>query len=166
MSTDPAGTPLAEHWSRAVDAAGALIRAVHAVQEDEAAAVALLEAQLRSASARQIALFVLGTMRTGFTVALADLLIEASISHRDAVQVRQLFGRLPRHEIVEVVPPAVWRFVAQDADHDAYRRLAELLDHLAIDDALRLLCEVALDSDDEETREVGREYWPDGPRRA
>jgi hypothetical protein len=165
MSTEPAGTSsLAEDWSRARDAATALVQAAHALQADRTAAVALLTGELGSASRRRLAMIVLGVLPTEYTVEVADLLVDASTSDRDALLVRQIFGRLPRGQVVDVVPPAVWRFVAQGADYVEYRRLAELLDYLALDDALRLLCEVALDNDDPETREVGREYWPDGPR--
>ncbi len=165
MSTDPAGTPsLAENWSHARDAATRLVQAAHTVGTDPAGAVALLQEELGEVARRRVAMVVLGVLPTEYTVEVADLLVHASTSDRDALLVRQIFGRLPRHQVVDVVPPAVWRFVAQGADYVEYRRLAELLDYLALDDALRLLCEVALDSDDSETREVGRDYWPDTPR--
>lgn len=165
MSTDPAGTPsLVESWSRARDAATALVQAAHTIGADHPTAVTLLQEELGHVTRRRVAMVVLGVLPTEYTVEAADLLVHASTSDRDALLVRQTFGRLPRYQVVDVVPPAVWRFVAQGADYVEYRRLAELLDYLALDDALRLLCEVALDSDDPETREVGREYWPDSPR--
>jgi hypothetical protein len=165
MSTDPAGTPsLSESWSRARNAATTLVQAAHAVRSNHAGAVTLLHQELGDVTRRRVAMVVLGVLPTEYTVEVADLLVHASTSDRDALLVRQIFGRLPRHQVVDVVPPAVWRFVAQGADYVEYRRLAELLDYLALDDALRLLCEVALDSDDSETREVGREYWPDTGR--
>ena len=92
-----------------------------------------------------------------YTIALADDLAWAAVSE-DTLLVRQAFGRLPRSEVEGIVPAAVWRKLGDSPDAEAYRRFAELLDHLGLDYALRELCEAALSSADEGIREVGEDF--------
>ena len=143
-------------WPAVLDLAGQLYRAANAVARDQSAAVSRLRAELVTGH-RRLALLLLPALHTDLTVALADILITYALSHRDALLVRQLFARLPRHEAVSVVPPAVWAQLGRTDDEDAYRRLAELLDYLGLEDALRELVAQALASDDPAVREIGEE---------
>jgi hypothetical protein len=151
---------VSDDWTTALELAGALYPAAYALTVDESAALARLRQELTGGKARR-ALLLLGVLPTGYTVALADVLAERALSHRDGLLVRQLFGRLPRHETVSVVPTAVSVQLVRTPDDDAYRRLAELLYYLGLDDALRELAEAALASDDPGVREVGEEFHPD-----
>lgn len=147
-------------FGQAMELAGSLYTASYALQADQAAALDRLRAELAGVRTRQ-ALLLLANLHPDYTVALADLLVVRALSHRDALLVRQLFGRLPRDEAADVVPAAVRHQLAATGDEDAYRRLAELLYHLGLDDALRELAEAALGSDDPAAREVGEEFHPD-----
>jgi hypothetical protein len=151
-----------EAWPRALESAGSLAVSAGALQTDHATTLTLLREALTGVTDRRRALILVSVLPTEYTGALADVLVERALSHRDALLVRQIFGRLPRHEVVSVVPAAVWGQLAKAPDFDEYRRLAELLDYLGLDDALRRLCEVALESPDPEIRAVGTEFWPDG----
>jgi hypothetical protein len=150
----------ADTFGQALELAGSLYSTAYALQADQPATLARLRAELAGGQTRQ-ALLLLANLHPDYTVALADPLATRALSHRDALLVRQVFGRLPHHEAVDVVPAAVWRQLGRTADDDAYRRLAELLDHLGLDDALRELAEAALRSDDPAIREVGEEFHPD-----
>lgn len=147
-----------EAWARAVEAARAVAAAAQALTADENATLATIRAAVRGLPERKAALLLLCHLPTQYTVALTDELVGAALSQRETLLVRQILGRMPRHEVVSVVPPAVWRQLAATPDADAYRRLAEVLRYLGLDDALRELCEAALESDDPEIREVGEDF--------
>jgi hypothetical protein len=121
----------------------------------------LLTDALNGAVERRKALLLLSYLDASYTLALADLLVERALSHRDALLVRQLFGRLEHYQIVDTVPAAVLRLLDEIGDDDAYRRMAELLQHLGLTSALNLIIDRALASNDIYVREVGAEYAPD-----
>jgi len=95
---------------------------------------------------------------TDYSAALIDELVSASLSHRNALRVRQILGRLPHAQAKHVVPPAVWRQLQATADYDAFRRMAELLSHLGLRGALSQLSAQALKSSDPDIREVGADF--------
>jgi hypothetical protein len=142
--------------SRALAAVGLLAAAAGALADDPGT-LERLRAALRHFARRREALVLLGNLPMRYNVMLADDLAWSAISE-DTLLVRQVFGRLPRHEVISVVPPAVWRQLAVSPDAEAYRRLAELLAYLGLDEALRELCAAALASDDSGVREVGEEF--------
>ncbi|MFI7212950.1 hypothetical protein ACIBP4_00100 [Micromonospora maritima] len=152
-------------WSRVFTAASKLAAGINALTgsraADEAAAVARLRTALRHFATRREALVLVGSLPTEYTITLADDLAWAADSE-DTLLVRQAFGRLPRSQMEGIVPAAVWRQLADSPDAEAYRRFAELLDHLGLDHALRELCETALASVDEGIREVGEDFLNPG----
>jgi len=103
-------------------------------------------------------LLMLGLLDTDYSEALVDQLVSASLSHRNALRVRQILGRLPHDQAERIVPPAVWRQLHQTDDYDAYRRMAELLSHLGLYGALGELSAEALKSSDPDIREVGDDF--------
>jgi hypothetical protein len=145
-------------FSRALEMAGELYTATWPLNADRSTTLYRLRKALTNPTKNRLALLLMQVLHTDFTVALADVLTRRALSTRDTYLVRHLFARLPRDEAVGVVPNAVWRQLAETDDCDAYRRMAELLDHLGLDHALQQLAEAAAASDDPETREVGKEY--------
>jgi hypothetical protein len=145
----------------ALERAAELYAAAGALDRDSSDTLARLRTALGGTGERRAALILLSVLDPRYTVELTDVLTACALSARDAMLVRQLFGRLPRHQVQSVVPAAVWRQLEQTPDEDAYRRLAELLYYLGLDDALRELSSAALASDDPEIRQVGEEFSPD-----
>ena len=150
-------------WTRALELAGSLCVAAFALNDDRPATLARLREELTGGQTRR-ALLLLSVLDTDYTVALADVLAFRALSHRDALLVRQIFGRLPRRQSLSVVPAAVQGQLARTDDDDAYRRLAELLSYLGLDEALRELAEAARKSEDAHVREVGEDFHPDSRR--
>ncbi len=97
-------------------------------------------------------MLMLGLLETDYSAALVDRLVSASLSHRNALRVRQVLGRLPHDQAKRIVPPAVWRQLQETGDYDAYRRMAELLSHLGLRGALRQLSAQALKNSDPTSR--------------
>jgi hypothetical protein len=148
-------------FSRALELADQLHRAIAPMDADRSATLGRLREALSIRGEPRTALLLLQVMDTDYTVALADAVVGWALSARYTLLVRRVFARLPRDEQAGVVPTAVWRQLAETDDHDAYRRMAELLDYLGLDDALEQLASTALASDDPVLREVGREFGPD-----
>jgi hypothetical protein len=106
---------------------------------------------------RRPTLLLLGLLDSAHTVAVVDAVLDAGESHRDALLARELLGRLPRDVLEQRVPSLVLARL-DTADDDAYRRLAELLSHLGLRDALATLCVRAAGSDDPEIRDVADDF--------
>jgi hypothetical protein len=87
-----------------------------------------------------------------------NLLVSTALSHREALRVRQILGRVAHNDLEAAVPPVVWEQLKTTPDYDAYRRLAELLAYLGLDEALQELRHRALGSDDPDVREVGEDF--------
>jgi hypothetical protein len=147
-----------EAWQRAVGRVAALAADMSALGRDQAALLDRLAVALADPGERGLALDLLGFLGTDYTVALTGRLVAVSLSHRDALKVRQVLGRVPAGDAVRVVPPAVWSQLAETSDDDAYRRLAELLQHLGLAEALGQLCARAAASGDPDVREVGADF--------
>ncbi|OIV37970.1 hypothetical protein BIV57_08295 [Mangrovactinospora gilvigrisea] len=148
-------------WPPLVDAsaaAEALERALVPLRLAREETVARLRTALADLDRRREALAILGQLSTGFTERLLAELLAAGLADRDTVRVRNLLGRLPHGDARRLVPDGVRRLLAAEPDGDAYRRMAELLDHLGLDDALRTLCREARDSIDPEVREVAEDF--------
>jgi hypothetical protein len=133
------------------------------LQSDYPGVLELLRRALRSPEDETAALLMLGLLETDYSEAFVDQLVGASLSHRNALRVRQILGRLPYDQTERIVPPAVWRLLQEEADrgeadYDAYRRMAELLSHLGLRGALSQLSAQALESSDPDIREVGEDY--------
>jgi hypothetical protein len=147
-----------EAWQQALGAATALHQAVSGLHSDYPETLELLRRALRSTAEETTAFRVLGLLDTDYSTALVDELVGASLSHRNALRVRQILGRLPHDQAERVVPPAVWRQLQETPDDDAYRRMAELLSHLGLRGALTQLSAQALKSSDPDIREVGEDF--------
>jgi hypothetical protein len=147
-----------EPWQQALGAVRALLQATSAFQSDYPGTLELLRRALRSPEEETAALLMLGLLETDYSAALVDQLVSASLSHRNALRVRQILGRLPHDQAERVVPPAVWRQLQETGDYDAYRRMAELLSHLGLHGALSQLSDQALKSSDPDIREVGEDF--------
>jgi hypothetical protein len=147
-----------ESWRRAVDALGTLIPAIGALQSDYPGTLELLRHALRVLEDEPAALLLLGVLDPEYSEALVDELVSASLSHRNALRVRLILGRLPHVQAARIVPPAVWRQLQETGDYDAYRRMAELLSHLGLRQALSQLSAQALANDDPDIREVGEDF--------
>jgi hypothetical protein len=129
-----------------------------ALQSDYPGTLESLCRALGSPKWEPAALLMLGLLETDYSEALVDQLVSASLSHRNALRVRQILGRLPHGHAERIVPPAVWRQLEETGDYDAYRRMAELLSHLGLYNALSQLSNQALQSGDPDIREVGEDF--------
>jgi hypothetical protein len=116
-----------------------------------------LRAGLSNPTERRPTLLILGLMDTRHTAQVADQVVEAAESHRDARLARELLGRLPRKESQALIPPLVSARL-EHADDDAYRRLAELLVHLDLKGALDELRARAASSDNPSVREIATDF--------
>jgi len=145
-------------WQRAVSDIDALAATVRILQQDRATTLARLQEALRDIQERMAALHLLSFLDADYVIALTDTLVSLSLSHGDALAVREVLGGLPHDKAVRTVPAAIWKQLGETDDDDAYRRLAELLRHLGLGTALRELCERALASDDPAVREVAEDF--------
>ncbi|WP_433253011.1 hypothetical protein [Actinomadura nitritigenes] len=140
-------------FAEALAAADRLNRALSPLRIDREGT----QEQLRSALRRPeqaVRAILLETLGTAPTKALVDDLLVLALQVRHTVLIRNLLGRLPWREAKEIVPPAVRRLLDDADDSDDYRRMAELLYHLGLDEALQELCARAEDSIDPDVREV------------
>ena len=153
QSGDPVGA-----WRAAVLAARSMASSIAPLRGNESETVALLKTALRGATERDAAILILDYLGDSFIRSLLGDLVALGLSHRSALAARQLLGRLPHADSAEAVPSAVWNQLAETGDYDAYRRMAELLKHLGLYDALGELCRRAADSDDEDIREVAADF--------
>jgi hypothetical protein len=147
-----------EAWQRVIACLNALHTAAHGLQKNRSAMLTTLDNALGGISERAQALRPLGCLDLQDTIALMDKLVSLSLSHGDALAVRRVLGGLAHDEAARTVPLAVWKQLDITDDDDAYRRLAELLRHLGLSEALRQLCERALKSNDPAVQEVGRDF--------
>jgi hypothetical protein len=145
-------------WDRALAGVRALSGALAELRSDFPTTLDLLREALSGVPHRRAALLLLRYLGPDYALAVIDRLVKISLSHRDALLVRQILGSLPYDEIARIVPVQVWEVLDEENDGDAYRRLAELLRHLGLFDSLQDLCERALVSTDSEVREVGEEF--------
>lgn len=145
-------------WQTAMEASDALLAATAALGQHSTEALTVIRPALRRATGRTRALTLLAHLGSDVTSAVVPELVEAALSHRDALAARELLGRLPYDAAARLVPPAVWDLLAEEDDDDAYRRMAELLRHLGLSDTLRELCRRAAASDDPDVREVAEDF--------
>lgn len=121
-------------------------------------AVDQLKAALEGVGNRGHALILLGCLDTSITQDLTRTLVRTALSHRYALQARQLLGRLSHREASQLVPPAVWRQLQETDDDDAYRRMAELFQFLGLTESLDELCSRAAASSDPDIQEVAEDF--------
>jgi hypothetical protein len=158
-NTDAQADPTDGVWRSALDTADALTRAgIYLTGTRQPLRRRLREALRGAGHDRNNAMTLLGSLGHELTVDLVPEVVAVALSHRDALEARQLLGRLPASLAAQVVPPAVTAQLEEAPDDDAYRRMAELLDHLGLADALESLCDTAAASDDPEIREVGADF--------
>jgi hypothetical protein len=146
-------------WRRAVAAFDALWDAGLVLESDYPAILERLRGELYGDD-RMPALYMLRLLSREYTAALVNELVDISLSEGAMMAARETLGRLPRTDLEHLVPPAVWQLLEEEDDSDAYQRLAQMLSHLGLTDALRELCRHALASDDPYTQEAGEEYMP------
>lgn len=158
MTDSGPGMSSEDPWSQSLVALEELLKATRVLQLDYPSTLESLRSAMRSPKDEAAALLLLGWLDSDYTEALVGELVSASISHRHALRVRQILGRLSHEEAVQIVPPAVWHQLQETGDDDAYRRLAELLAHLGLHDALSQLSAQALMSSDPDIREVGEDF--------
>src|ERR1700722_590294 len=147
-----------ESWQRAIDALMVLGAAIGALQADYPGTLESLRRALCVLEDEPAALLLLGLLDSEYAAALVDELVSASLSHRNALRVRLILGWLPHDQAERTVPLAVWRQLQKTSDYDAYRRMAELLSHLGLREALSRLSARALASSDPDIREVGEDF--------
>lgn len=157
LNTNPSESEetLPLEWQQALELAGELYQARRLLDTNRDRTLSHLTKAFRS-SERRRALLLLHSLDPSYTVALTDILVEYALSHRDALLVRQIFGRLPHVQLRALVPAAVWRCLdtLDPNDDDAYLRFAELFYHLGLSEALHQLCNRALASENPALREV------------
>ena len=145
-------------WESASQAAEALQITMSDLRTNSETAIDCLRSALTDFSARDPALTVLGILSTDYTVKLIDDLVVVALRTRYTLQIRNLLGRLAYQQAEALVPLAVWRLLEAESDGDAYRRMAELLDHLGLKDALDQLFIQARNSIDEDAREMAEDF--------
>jgi hypothetical protein len=155
MNTQPQSES-SSGWDAALEA---LVRVSTSLEElsSRADVATRLRAGLLNPTERRPTLLILGLMDTRHTAQVADQVVEAAESHRNARLARELLGRLPRNELQALIPPLVSARLEQ-ADDDAYRRLAELLVHLGLKEALDELRARAASSHDPSVREIAVDF--------
>ncbi|WP_433136878.1 hypothetical protein ACQPZ8_32755 [Actinomadura nitritigenes] len=142
----------------ALAAADRLNRALSPLRIDREGTQEQLRSALRRPEEAVRAILLLETLGTAPTKALVDDLLVVALQERRTMLIRKLLGRLPWREAKEIVPPAVRRLLDDADDSDDYRRMAELLYHLGLDEALQELCARAEDSIDPDVREVAADF--------
>lgn len=147
-----------ESWQRVLGSLRELTPAIGALEADYPGTLEALRSALRVTEDEPIVLLLLSLLEPAYSEALVDQLVSASLSHRNALRVRLILGRLPHSHAERMVPPAVWRQLRETGDDDAYRRMAELLSHLGLREALNQLSAQALRSSDPDIREVGEDF--------
>ncbi|MGH6653974.1 MAG: hypothetical protein ACRDVE_02080 [Actinocrinis sp.] len=135
-----------------------VLLAAAALEREPRTLAAHLRAALTSGDDRRDALFLLGLLDLDYTRDLVPELVGAALSHRDAGEARRALGALEADTAGELVPPAVRALLEAQPDDDAFRRMAELLDHLGLEDALAELCEAAAASEDPDIQEVAQDF--------
>lgn len=145
-------------WEAATASVEALESTLLPLRLDEEATARSIEAALGALSTRREAFSILGLLDTRYTVDLLDQILRNGLADRDVLRVRHLLGRLPYSVAAEVVPRSVEKLLQSEGDAQAYRRMAELLDHLGLPDALDQLRAQAVDSIDPDVREVWEDY--------
>lgn len=154
--TNAPGDPAA--FAEALEAAGHLNRALGPLRIDRDGTKSRLRAALRQPEQEVEAILLLETLSTEQTRALIDVLLNHALRVRHTLLIRNLLGRLTWSEAKEIVPPAVWRLLDDAGDGDDFRRMAELLDHLGLYEALQELCARAGVSTDDDVREVAEDF--------
>jgi hypothetical protein len=144
-------------WQQAIGTFKVLFRLTTTLANDYPGTVESLRHNLQGPDS-DYTLLMLNLLDVDYTEALIDELVSNSLSHRKALRVRQVLGRLSHESAEHLVPPAVWRQLHDTSDYDAYRRMAELLSHLGLYDALGHLSTRALASSDPDIREVGEDF--------
>jgi hypothetical protein len=114
-----------DYWRQATLAVNALAEATRNLSSDYPATVESLRIALRSPEYEREALLLLSFLNVDFTLAVLDLLVSTALSHREALRVRQILGRVAHNDLEAAVPPVVWEKLKTTPDYDAYRRLAE-----------------------------------------
>lgn len=145
-------------FAEALDAADKLNGALGPLRVNEERAVERLRTELSRPGQEVQVMFLLTALDPEPTKALVDDLLDHALREGYTLQIRHLLGRLEWSEAREIVPPAVWRLLADTDDSDDYRRMAELLDHLGLNEALHELCTRARESGDEEMRSVAEDF--------
>lgn len=163
VSPSPGGRPSPDltpeqerYWARVLEAESAAITArTNFTPEDY---VAVLREALLDDADRDAALGFAQHLPDEQLKALLPQLYEtATLTHRSILLTRQLIARLDRQWLTSALGPLVERTLAE-GDEEAYRRLAELLDHLEQYGLLARLVEAAAGSEDEEIREVAEDF--------
>ncbi|MFI6745723.1 hypothetical protein ACIBI3_05950 [Actinomadura luteofluorescens] len=147
-----------DSFAEALEAAHRLNRALGPLRIDREGTKDRLRSALRQPEQEVQALLLLETLGTEATKALIDDLLGQALRVRYTLLIRNLLGRLAWSEAKEIVPPAVWRLLEIEDEADDFRRMAELLDHLGLREALQELCARAGESLDEEVREVAEDF--------
>ncbi|MCP9948064.1 hypothetical protein [Actinomadura madurae] len=145
-------------FTKALEAADQLNRALGPLRMDREGTKDRLRSALREPEQEVQAILLLQTLSVELTKALIDIVLEHALRDRYTLLIRNLLGRLAWSEAREIVPPAVWRLLDNATDGDDFRRMAELLDHLGLYEALQELCVRASDSIDEDVREVAGDF--------
>ena len=148
--------------STAIELQGAIEDISHlktrlAILQSEEGFVDALRLNLGSAERRLKSLIALQLLDAKSTELLLPEVLALSLSHRDALHVRELLGRLPRPYLDEHLPPLVDELLLE-RDYDTFRRMAELLRHLGLDTSLTALLDQAQDDPDPEIREVANDF--------
>jgi hypothetical protein len=144
-------------WKVASRSLTALAAVVGDLTRNRAETVERIRRGLIGGGERWLALTILLHLETDFIADVIEPLVAVSVSHRYARLTREVLGRLPYDHAAELVAPVVLSRL-DDADDDEYRRLAELLDHLGLYDALGQLCLRAAGSDDPHIKEVAVDF--------
>jgi hypothetical protein len=147
-----------DRWRSAADASRGLSAALSKLRLDREGSVSILKSALGKPGEIDAALILLSCLGTSFTADLLPELVRLVLSHRYTLQVRQVLGRMPYLQASEILPPLVFAQLDATADDDAYRRMAEMLKHLGLQDSLASLCAQAAESADEAVREVAIDF--------
>jgi hypothetical protein len=95
MTDSSSPDPRRDAWRQASDALGNLTEAVRVLASDPAWTTASLRSTLRTREGERDALLLLSFLNVDYSLAVMDLLVSAALSHRLALQVRQILAIPP-----------------------------------------------------------------------
>ena len=150
------------HWQRAMETCTAAQREITLLGRSTEDVVPLVKQALARGDPN-VFLLIPGVeaWRPGFTLQLADDLLDRALSDRYALQVCRILGGLPHADLERVIGPLVVKRL-RDADGPYadldFRRYAEVLRFLGLSADLRDLIDRARASTKLEVRNVGEEF--------
>ncbi len=115
-----------------------------------------LKLELRAREGEWV-LYLMLLADTDLCLALLPEVFGEVFNTRVTLLVREVLGRLPRKTLEAELLPLIDKQMLT-AEYDEFRRMAELLEHLGLSEALRALVQRGSESDDPDIRDAATDY--------